>query len=300
MILVIGGRSKIGSALIGELLAKGETVRVLVRPGENKQPPPARVEILSGDLSDVASLRKAVTGSDRMFLLCGPTEHEIELNRNAIDVAKEADLRWLVRSSILGSDAGAAATFVRDHGVCDAYLRESGVPHAIVRPNLFTQNVLETTIPSIDADGNFYANAGDARVSMADTRDIAAVAAAVLTEEGHHGRTYDVTGPEALSYMDVASKLSASLGRQITYVDVPDDAVRSTLLGFGLNSWLVGALVDLFQDYRRSGSDGYAAQVTDSIQGLTGRVPRTLDQLLAEQAAPPAYRSAQQKEEGRP
>jgi uncharacterized protein YbjT (DUF2867 family) len=156
-----------------------------------------------------------------MFLLCGPTEHEVELNRNAIDIAKEARLRLLVRSSILGSDSGSAATFVRDHGVCDAYLRDSGVPHAIVRPNLFTQSVLETTIPSIDADGNFYANAGDARVSMTDTRDIAAVAAAVLTEEGHDGRTYDVTGPEALSYKNVASKLSESLARQITYVDCP-------------------------------------------------------------------------------
>jgi uncharacterized protein YbjT (DUF2867 family) len=79
MILVIGGRSKIGSALIAELLAKGETVRVLVRPGENKQPPPERVEIAGGDLADVASLRKAVTGADRMFLLCGPNEHEVEL-----------------------------------------------------------------------------------------------------------------------------------------------------------------------------------------------------------------------------
>jgi uncharacterized protein YbjT (DUF2867 family) len=286
MILVIGGRSKIGSKLIDELLARGETVRVLVRPGENKQPPPERVEIVRGDLADVASLRKAVTGSDRMFLLCGPNEHEVELNRNAINVAKEARLRLLVRSPILGSDAGSTATFVRDHGVCDAYLRESGVPHAIVRPNLFTQNVLETTIPSIDADGNFYANAGDARVSMADTGDIAAVAAAVLTEQGHDGRAYDVTGPKALSYTDVATKLSASLGRDITYVDMPDDAVGATLLGFGLDPWLVGALVDLFQDYRLSGSDGYAAQVTDTLQALTGRMPRSLDQLLAEQAPP--------------
>ena len=117
---------------------------------------------------------------------------------------------------------------------------------------------------------------------MVDTRDVAAVAAAALTSPGHEGKTYDVTGPESISYEDVATKLSAALGRKITYIDAPDDAVRGALSGFGMPQWLVGALVDLYQDYRRSGTDGYAAQVTDTVQQLTGHPPRTLDQLLAE------------------
>lgn len=286
MILVIGGRSKIGSALIGELVARGEPVRALVRPGESQAPPPQGAETVTGDLSDAESLRAAIAGADRMFLLCGPAEAEVELNRNAIDVAAEARVRLLVRSSILGSDAGSGATFVRDHGICDAYLSQSGVPHAILRPNLFMQNIPETTVPSIDGDGNFYVNAGEARISMVDTRDVAAVAATLLTEPGHEGETYEVTGPEALSYGDVAAKLSAAMDRKIAYVDVPDDAVRGSLLGFGLGEWLVGGLVDLYQDYRRSGTDGYAAQVTDTIARLTGRPARSLDDLLAE-AVPP-------------
>jgi uncharacterized protein YbjT (DUF2867 family) len=286
MILVIGGRSKIGSALIGELVAKGERVRALVRSSEGRGSFPEGVEPVNGDLGDPGSLRTAISGADRLFLLCGPTSDEVQLNRNAIDVAKEADLRVLVRSSILGSDPTSPATFVRDHGTCDAYLAESGVPHAIVRPNLFIQNVPENTIPSIGADGNFYANAGDARISMTDTRDIAAVAATLLTEPGHEGRIYEVTGPEALSYHDVATKLSRSLGRPVTYIDAPDDAVRTALLGLALGEWLVGALIDLFQDYRRSGTDGYAAKVTDTVGRLTGRPARSLDQLLAEESAP--------------
>jgi uncharacterized protein YbjT (DUF2867 family) len=285
MILVIGGRSKIGSALIGELVARGEAVRALARSGESAGSFPDGVEDVAGDLADLDSLRSAIAGAERMFLLCGPTEEEVQLNRNAIDAAKEAGVRLLVRSSILGSDRGSQATFVRDHGACDEYLRQSGVPHAIVRPNLFLQNVPENTIPSIDADGNFYANAGDARISMVDTRDVAAVAAVILTESGHEGNAYDVTGPEALSYHDVAAKLSAAMGRTVTYLDAPDDAVRSALAGFGLPEWLIGALVDLYQDYRRSGTDGYAAQVTDTVQRLAGRPSRTLDQLLAEQPA---------------
>jgi uncharacterized protein YbjT (DUF2867 family) len=281
MILVIGGRSKIGSALIGELLGRGEEVRALVRPAESKQPPADGVEVVTGDLSDADSVRSAVAGAERVFLLCGPTEQEVELNRNAIDVAQDAGVRLLVRSSILGSDPNSAATFVRDHGACDAYLRASGVPHVIVRPNLFTQNILENTIPSIDADGNFYQNAGDARISMADTRDVAAVAAALLTEPGHEGETHDVTGPEAISYDDVARKLSDRMGKKITYVDAPDDAVHDALVGFGIGEWMVDGLVDLYRDYRRSGTDGYASRVTDTVQRLTGRPPRSLDQLLA-------------------
>ena len=284
MILVIGGRSKIGSALIGELADSGEAVRALVRAGESDAQFPEGVEAVTGDLADRDSLRSAVTGADRLFLLCGPAEQEVELNRNAIDVAKEARLRLLVRSSILGADPESHATFARDHGRSDAYLRESNLPDAVVRPNMFMQNIPENTIPSIDSDGNFYANAGVARISMVDTRDVAAVAAHLLSEPGHDGGVYDVTGPEALSYQDVAGKLSDTLGREITYVDAPDEAVGGALAGFGLDDWLVGALVDLFGDYRRSGTDGYAAQVTDTVERLTGRPPRSLDQLLAEAA----------------
>src|SRR5919204_4532560 len=243
MILVIGGRSKIGSALIGELVGKGELVRALVRSDESAGSFPEGVEAVTGDLADLDSLRSALAGAERMFLLCGTTEEEVQLNRNAIDAAKEAGLRLLVRSSILGSDPGSQATFVRDHGACDEYLRQSDVPHAIVRPNLFLQNVPENTIPSIDDDGNFYADAGDARISMVDTRDVAAVAAVVLTEPSHSGKAYDITGPEALSYRDVAVKLSRALDRPVTYHDVPDDAVRSELRGYGMGDWLVDGLV---------------------------------------------------------
>jgi uncharacterized protein YbjT (DUF2867 family) len=285
LILVIGGRSKIGSALVGELLAKGETVRALVRSGEGAGSLSPGVEVVTGDLADRDSLRAAIAGADRLFLLCGPTENEVQLNRNAIDVAGEAELELLVRSSILGSDPASRSTFARDHGACDAYLRESRVPYAIVRPNLFAQNITESTIPSIDADGNFYANAGDARISMTDTRDIAAVAASVLTAPGSEPNEYDVTGPQALSYADVATALSTAMGRKISYIDAPDDAVQGALAGAGLPSWLVGGLVELYQDYRRSGTDGYAAQVTDTVQRLTGRAPRTLDELLAERSS---------------
>lgn len=90
-----------------------------------------------------------------------------------------------------------------------------------------------------------------------------------------------VTGPAAVSYQDVAAALAEHLGRPLTYVDVPDDAVRQSLLGFGLSPWFVDALVGLYQDYRRSGLEGYAAQVTHTVERLTGRRSRSLTDYVA-------------------
>jgi uncharacterized protein YbjT (DUF2867 family) len=280
LILVIGGRSKIGTALITELLARGQRVRVLARAGEPAGGFPAKVETVTGDLADEGSLVSAMDGVQKVFLLSSPHPDAVRWHRNAIDAARRTDVRLLVRSSIIGAGEDSPAEFISAHTACDRYLEDSGLPYVIVRPNLFLQNIPESTIPSIDASGNFYADAGQARISMVDTRDVAAAAAVALTEPGHAGAHYDVTGPQALSYADVAAKLTQALGRQITYIDAPDDAVRQALLGAGLTDWFAGALVGLYQDYRRSGTDGYAAQVTSTVQRLTGRPARSLDDLL--------------------
>jgi len=283
LILVIGSRSKIGAALIGELLGRGQQVRALVRAGEHADGGlPPGVDAVTGDLADEGSLVTAMAGIERVFLLSTPHPDAISWHRNAIDAARRTQVHLLVRSSILGADRESPAEFISAHTACDRYLEESGLPYVIVRPNLFLQNIPESTVPSIDASGNLYVNAGQARISMVDTRDVAAVAAAVLTEPGHDGARYDVTGPEALSYPDVAARLASAMGRQITYIAAPDEAVRQGLLGAGLNEWFADALVGLYQDYRRSGPDGYAAQVTGTIERLTGHRPRSLDDLLAE------------------
>jgi uncharacterized protein YbjT (DUF2867 family) len=284
MILVIGGRSKIGSVLIELLVSSDQRVRVLVREGERAGGLPTAVEVATGDLADPGALAAAMAGIEKVFLLSSPHRDAVTWHCNAIDAARDAGVRLLVRSSIIGADKESPAEFVNAHTVCDRYLEQSGLDYVIVRPNLFLQNIPESTIPSIDQAGNFYVDAGEARISMVDTRDVAAVAAVALVEPGHAGARYDVTGPEALSYHDVAAKLSTTLGRQITYVDAPDDAVRDTLVGFGLDAWFAAALVGLYQDYRRSGVDGYAAQVSGTVTRLTGQPARSLGDLLEELA----------------
>jgi uncharacterized protein YbjT (DUF2867 family) len=280
MILVVGGSSKIGSELIQLLLRCDQDVRTLVRAAEG--PRTEGVVSVVGDLADPDSLVRAMTGAEKMFLLSTPHRDAIQWHRNAIDAAGVAGVRLVVRSSIIGADADSDAEFVNAHVISDRYLERSGLDYVILRPNLFQQNIPESTIPTIGGDGNFYLNAGDARISMTDTRDVAAVATVVLTQPGHEGAHYDVTGPEALSYAEVAERLSELLGRPICYVDVPDEAARQALLGFGLDDWFAGALVGLYQDYRRSGPSGYASRVTDTVAQITGQPARSLDRLLSE------------------
>ncbi len=281
MILVIGGRSRTGRELIRLLRAGGAPLRILTRSGETADDPDA----VPGDLARPATLDAAMTGAGKVFLLCSAAHDELAWHRNAIDAAARAGVSHLVRSSILGADPASPARFIRHHGQADEHLRESGVGYTILRPNMYMHNVSTVWPPSIGPDGIYYAPAGDARISMTDARDVAAVAARALLADGHTGEAYDVTGPEALSHADACGKLAAALGRPIRYVPVDDDTARSAMLAAGLNRWMTDALIELYQDYRRSGADGYAARIHDTVQAVTDMPPRTLGQILADDLA---------------
>jgi uncharacterized protein YbjT (DUF2867 family) len=251
MILIIGAGSRTGRELVRLLRVTGAPVRLLTRSA------PGPDEVI-GDLADPASLDRAMKGADAVFLLSAAAAGELAWHRNAIEAAARAGVGHLVRSSILGADPASPARFVRDHGQADELLRASGVPFTILRPNFYMHNVTELWPPSLDPQGNYYAPAGEARISMVDARDVGAVAARVLAGEPA-GQARDVTGPEALSHAEAAVKLAATLGRPIRYVPVDDAAARSGMLAAGMGEWLTDGLIELYQDYRRP--DGYASRV---------------------------------------
>jgi uncharacterized protein YbjT (DUF2867 family) len=277
VILVIGAGSRTGQELVRLLRASAVPVRTLTRPADPADGPDSVV----GDLAEPATLDRAMADVDKVFLLASAAPGELSWHQNAIGAAARAGVAHLVRSSILGADPAAPARFLGDHGQADEQLRASGVPWTILRPNFYMHNVTALWPPTLDGQGNYYAPAADARISMVDARDVAAVAARALTEDGHAGKAYDVTGPEALSHGEAGRKLGGRLGRAVQYVPVDDASARSAMLSAGIGEWLADGLIELYQDYRRSGTDGYAAQVHGTVLEVTGSAPRTLDQALA-------------------
>ena len=286
-ILVVDSGGLVGSSLIADLLSRRQSVRALV-PDAGRSPVLPSVDVVQGDPGDASALMHTLEGVDRLFLGGDPSPDSVRGNRIAIQLAREAGVRLVVRRSMLGAVSSSPATVLKQHGLCDLALESSGVPYVILRANLPLQTVVRRTIPSIDAAGRFRVNAGGARISMVDERDVAAAAAVVLTEPGHEGRRYDLTGPEALTFAEIARRLARAIGWPTTYLDTPDDAIHALLLDEGMDAWLAEATIGLFADYRRSGPFGYAAAVTESVERLTRASPRTLDGLIAEWLPPPS------------
>ena len=160
--------------------------------------------------------------------------------------------------------------FLRYHAVVEEAIASSGMEFTHLRPNLYMQGLLGFRA-SIASEGQFFAPIGDARVSIVDVRDIAKVAAAVLTQTGHEGKIYDITGPEALTHAEMASQLSDALGRQITFIDIPERTMREALIGFGLPEWQADGLIEDYAHYRR----GEATNVSNTVLEVTGHPARS-------------------------
>jgi uncharacterized protein YbjT (DUF2867 family) len=142
------------------------------------------------------------------------------------------------------------------------------------------QNLLTYYAESVRGQGVFYASMGNAKTSLIDVRDIARVVGKVLSEPAAHaGKTYELNGPEALSYSQAAQRISRVAGRQVQYVDIPESAQQKAMLERGMPEWLVTALLDLQRYYTVEGKGG---EVTEVLPRLLGRASATLDQFLDE------------------
>jgi uncharacterized protein YbjT (DUF2867 family) len=181
----------------------------------------------------------------------------------------------VVKISGLGTALDSPVRSGRWHAQTEKYLEDSGLPFTHLRPPFFMQNILRFA-PAIRASGEFVGTLGQGKVAMIDVDDIAAVAATALTTSGHAGKTYVLTGPEALSYQDVAEKLARIVGRPVAYKDIPPAVMRERLLASGMAEWHV----DVQVDFSTALSAGHASTVTNIVEAVTGKPPRTLEQLI--------------------
>jgi uncharacterized protein YbjT (DUF2867 family) len=178
-------------------------------------------------------------------------------------------VRRIVKLSAVGAAPESPVAFWDWHDRVERHLMASAVPGVILRSSFYMTNVLAAA-EQVASEGRLYAPAGAARIAMIDPRDVGAAAAAVLSTAGHDGRTYVLTGPEAITYAEIAAALSAATGRAVEFTDVPDQDARQGLIRAGLPDVVAEQVVRVFAMARR----GVAEQVTSTIASLTGRPPR--------------------------
>jgi uncharacterized protein YbjT (DUF2867 family) len=274
MILITGATGSNGQELIRQLTAAGQRVRALVRnPAKAANLKGPNVELVAGDFAQTETLDAALQGIEKAFLLTPVAELCAQWQSAFIQAAQRAGVKHLVKFSAMAADPRAKIALLRLHGETDDLVRRSGLPFTILQPNSFFQNLLSLA-DTIKAQGKCYWPMKDARQSMVDIRDINAIAAKVFTSSGHEGKTYVITGPEALTFEQAAEELSVVLGRRIQYVDVPLSAAADGMRKSGMPEWNVRAVSELL-DYFASGA---VAVVTDTVSRLLGRPAISFDQ----------------------
>lgn len=268
MILVTGATGTVGGALVDQLVAAGHPVRGLTRSPEKAARLGSRAEMVVGDLDDPETLGPAFDGVDAVFLVTGRTAQDA----HAIAAARAAGVRRLVKLST--QEAGW--TPVEGHGHWhrerEALIEASGIPFTFLRPSMFMTQLFAFA-REIRASGAMPVAGGDGRLAPVDPADVAAVAAVALTEAGHEGRGYELTGPELLSFGEMAAVLTRVLGRPVRHQDLTDAEEAASLAGAGLPRYVVDGLVETFSLIRA----GRFAYLTGDVAAVTGRPPEPLE-----------------------
>ena len=281
-IVVTGATGNIGSRVVLELRARRhDGVIAFVRdPNKAEHLARAGATLRRGAFEDASSLREAFTGADTVVLVnAGP--NQLEQCRAALEVARAAGVRKVVKISGQRAAADAPTELTRQAARSEALLRESGIAYVILRGNSFMQNLLPL-VPTIHAQGKIFYGVGDAKVGMVDTRDIADAAVAAATSDAWNGRTFELTGPASVDLYAVARAIAKELGREVTYVPVPPAAVGEAARQHGAEAWLAQAITE----FCAANSEGWSDFATDDVATLTGHPPRSIEDFVRELLVP--------------
>jgi uncharacterized protein YbjT (DUF2867 family) len=271
-VLISGATGMIGSLLTDALVARGAEFSVMLRPDASNDRLTSKpgVTATEGDFDDPASLRRALEGVDRAFLLTNSSERTEAQQIAFVEAAQAQRVGHVVYLSQLAADEQSPVRFLRYHGAVETALTNSSVGWTFVRPNL----ILQAYIPfaPVIALGVLQAPIGKVAVSVADARDIAEVAAATLTEDGHVDKTYTVTGPEALSHVEIATALGNAIGHPVRFETMPAKEFIAMLTGVGMPQWQAEGVAEDYAHYDR----GEAGFVSPDVRQVTGTNPRSV------------------------
>jgi uncharacterized protein YbjT (DUF2867 family) len=278
MILVTGATGKTGGEVARQLAAANTSFRALVRDVDKAAPISALgAELVVGDIADEAFLSTALNGIDKAFLVMPNDEEQLVLENAFTDACVAAGVQHLVYLSSLESVPESKNPITQNHVAAQDYIRESGMSWTLVRPTFFMQN-FETYAPRIKEAGQIVMPVGSGTVSATDLRDVGEVIRDVLTKPGHENKSYDLTGPELLTFTEIAEQFSRVLGTTVEYIDQPMEEFADLLRTIGLSEWRVDAVC---KELEAIGA-GVVDHTTDTIEELLGRPPISLEQYISD------------------
>ncbi len=280
MIFVTGATGNAGSHVVRALVEEGRDVRAFVRDREKAHACSAtRSSSRSETLGTRGRWPPPWMGWRMSSSPVRTTRGGSSGETSAIDAAVAAGARRIVKLSTVGAEPGSPVAFWDWHGQVERHLRASGVPAAILRATAYMSNLLGAA-EEVSHAGRLRAPAGEARIAMIDPRDVARAAAAVLTGATDGGGTYLLTGPEAITYDQVADVLSAATGSAVEFVDVTDEHARDGMIDAGMPDFIAEQIVEVFRQLRQ----GVAERTTSTVKSLTGRPPRSFAEFARDHA----------------
>jgi uncharacterized protein YbjT (DUF2867 family) len=280
MILVIGGTGNIGGEVLRLLSQAGVPARALARNLQKAQKLPG-VTWVAGDLARPATLTTAFDGAKTVFLLTHYLEDMVELQHNAIVAARAAGATHVVKVSAFAASDHSNAPIGRWQYQVEKELQASGLGWTMLRPHHFMQNLLAQA-PYVIKDGAIYSPSGDGKIPYIDASDIAAVAFVTLTQPGHQGKKYVLTGSEAMSYREAAEIIGGVIGKKVRFVDESSEEARARRVREGVPPAVIESILAIGA-YQRAG--GKTVTITNTVAELTGRPPRTVAEFIQENAS---------------
>ncbi len=218
------------------------------------------------NFTDQESLNQALDGKNRVFLVTPLMQNPETVTQMVINASKQNGVKHLVRSTASGADSNGQIQMARWAGASEDLIKASGLNYTILRPYSFLQNFINFHSQTIKQYNGFYLPTGDAKLSMLDINDLGEVVAIALTSEEHFGKIYELSG-QTYSNEILAETLSKVLDKKITYIDVPEEKAKESMLTNQMPEWMVNAMMELNYITKQGWTAGYS----DDYKNLTGK-----------------------------
>lgn len=278
MIVITGATGQLGRLVIQSLLNKlpaSQIVAAVRNPARAADLAALGVQVRKADYTDPALLEAAFQGAEKVLLISSSEiGQRAAQHRNVIDAAKKAGVSLVAYTSILHADRSPLG-LAAEHAATEAYLRESGLPHVLLRNGWYTENYLASVPPALQ-HGAFIGSAGEGRISSAARVDYADAAAVALTASGQAGKVYELAGDDSYTLTEFAAELSRQSGKPVPYVNLPEADYKAALLGAGLPE----PIANLLADSDVGASKGGLFDDQHQLSALIGRPTTSLAALM--------------------